>query len=162
MKKKNAAAKYYFDGDEDVVFRFRLYGLTEEGKNHGFPIRMKIYRFTPPCEQLIREEKYDLSALETLPWGKREEVLEYLEGCDITWNPLAGVGEGFKGYMEEGGCRIESQNKKGVFINVEDDLVLSRNVLYINDRGIDDCGKIVYGNHRGVPYHMKRQVDSAS
>ena len=70
--------------------------------------------------------------------------------------PSSGAGR-LLAHMEGGGCCIESERAPGTFIDVEDDLALDEDWLFINDRGFDrESGAMVYGNWRGVPYAMRR------
>ena len=56
-----------------------------------------------------------------------------------------------------GGVKLESQLQPGTYLQVQDELSLWEDELWINDRGYDAETKVmVYGNWRGIPYKMKR------
>lgn len=173
-------ATYYFDGRPEAVFRCRVYSFhpppppaddeedEESGASFFLPpppfAEMRLHRFTLEFEGVMRQNKYDLSLLPQTPVGLAE-VVEELEGCSVVWsvsdsktNGEENVGMSFRGVMREGFCLVHSQREAGIQLKIEDDLLLTREVLSVNDRGTDcETGKIVYGNYRSLPYRMERR-----
>ena len=126
-------------------------------------IEMRIYRFYAETEALLRECDYRIQEID---WTA-DDLYEWLQGCEVFWerrkfNNAQAHEESeitgpyfFRGFMDGGGCSVFSPRLNG-FIHVKDDLILSGNELWVNDRGFDDQGHFVYGNRLGVPYKMKR------
>lgn len=159
-------ARYYFNGDPSFVFRSRLYKVNVSDASDRGIIEMKIYRFYEETEQLLKSNNYDLDAVS---WND-DDVYDWLEGCEVYWEayrPPDEVsddacrqleiqsGTRFVGYMKGGGCELYSNEIQGR-IRVMDDLLLTRDDLWVADRGFDDDNNFVYGNRRGIPYKMKR------
>ena len=118
----------------------------------------------------MRKHGYDLSLLPRSSPADLDAVVEELEGCSILWmkpaeNDDEGGGgggisttSGFRGIMKHGSCIVGSQREAGVNLRIEDDLLLRSDRLYVNDRGSDcQTGRLVYGNHLGIPYQMQRR-----
>lgn len=135
-------ARYYFNGNPSIVFRRRVYRVFEcENSDRGL-LMMKIYRDDLPLEGCeVYWEKY------TVPTNEPDNGARIL-GID------AGNSR-FVGYMSGGGCNLYS-NEIRERICVMDDLLLTRNDLWVADRAFDTDGNFVYGNRRGIPYKMKR------
>jgi hypothetical protein len=159
-------ATYYFDNKPEAVFRCRLYSFhpppPSSSTNSNAIAEMRLHRFTPDFEGYMRQNKYDLGMLPC----KAEElagVVEELEGCSILWSRAAeaelGIaGPAFRGLMREGFCIVSSQREADIKLKIEDDLLLTSQVLSVNDRGTDCAtGRLVYGNHRSLPYRMERR-----
>lgn len=169
-------ATYYFDNKPEAVFRCRVYSLhppppseedgdgsEQEEEASALPnppfAEMRLHRFTPAFEAELRKGRYDLQAL-----VKAADVceggggaLEELEGCSILW-AVGEDGRSFRGVMRHGFCEVGSQREAGVRLRIEDDLLLTEGALSVNDRGFDCAtGRLVYGNHRNVPYRMARR-----
>lgn len=132
-------ARYYFNGDPTVVFRARVYTVRVSERSDRGLIEMHISKD-----------------------GKR------LHGCEVYWEryePVVddqgakalGIAEGtrFVGYMDGGGCNLYS-TEINAHICVMDDLLLTRDQLWVADRAFDGEGNFVYGNQKGIPYKMKR------
>lgn len=183
LKMPVLSAMYYFNGEPNAVFRFRMYSFcpATSGATNRAVVEMHLWRFLPHVEARLRACGYDL---QNFDWGEGD-VAERIAGCDIYWagscDDQCGPGEPkFTGLMGENdeGTWIDSQNVEGLRILVKDDLKLWREELWVNDRGYDDsvsyctpCGALplflmpcclsmqgnfVYGNQRGVPYKLKR------
>lgn len=133
-------ASYYLDStdlDSTNLFRLRIYRLTPRGEDR----LMEVFR--PRDVRLAHEMSPDVLDLE---W-------DYIEGCDIVWGPR---GDGFKGIMRTGRATIASQ-KDGRPVIIEDELDLSEDALWVNDRGYDAAsGALLYGSRDGVPYKLQR------
>lgn len=173
-------ATYYFDGRPEAVFRCRVYSFhppppaadddedEECGASFFLPpppfLEMRLHRFTPEFEGMMRQNKYDLNLL---PQTQVElaEVVEELEGCSVIWSVSnfktsdeEDDGVSFRGVMRDGFCLVQSQRDAGIQLKIEDDLLLTREMLCVNDRGTDCVtGKIIYGNYRSLPYRMERR-----
>ena len=159
-------ARYYFNGDPSFVFRSRLYKVNVSDASDRGIIEMKIYRFYEETEQLLKSNNYDLDAVQ---WND-DDVYDWLEGCEVYWEAYRPPdeipddackqleiqsGTRFVGYMKGGGCELYSNEIQGR-IRVMDDLLLTKDDLWVADRGFDDDNNFVYGNRRGIPYKMKR------
>jgi len=148
-------AKYYFDGDPRKIFRQRLYKVFVGEQSHA--VEMRIYRFFKEVEERIEACDYDFSRVNL----HDDDLYAWLEGCEIFWrrddHDYPGVRRGahFIGYMKGGGCTVFS-TEIGAHIRIRDDLVVTEDDLWVNDRGFDQNGHFVYGNRRGIPYKMKR------
>lgn len=159
-------ARYYFNGDPSHVFRSRVYKLKVSDDCTRGIVEMRIFRFYEETERKLKAESYDVNAIE---WGDGD-VYDWLEGCEVYWeryepeehaqddaSKRLGIepGRRFVGYMKGGGCELYSRELGGR-IRVMDDLLLTKEDLWVADRGFDEHDNFVYGNRRGVPYKMKR------
>jgi len=168
-------AKYYFDGNPNIVFRVRLYEVNLVDTSDKGLLEMKIYRFYDETEVRLREVGYRADKIEWM----REDMYEWLAGCEVLWEMRPASMEeskltenkvnaltldpqvmkasefSFLGYMAQGGCTVFSPKVKGT-IKILDDLFCGGNELWVNDRGFNKDGGYIYGNQRGVPYKMKR------
>eukprot|EP00871_Galdieria_phlegrea_P001340 jgi/Galph1/2206/GphlegSOOS_G889.1 len=152
-------AKYYFNGNPNVVFRFRVYevfpSVSPDNPNEQV-LEMKILRFYETASSLLRERQYDIFSIPLT-----EDNYEYLNGCEVYWRYEHVAHEQVKqaphfiGWMKGGGCSVYSPETKAI-IHVKDDLILTKDNLWVNDRGFDDCQNYIYGNQRGIHYKMKR------
>ncbi|GJQ13256.1 hypothetical protein GpartN1_g5047.t1 [Galdieria partita] len=153
-------AKYYFNGNPDIVFRFRVYeAFPSVSPYHPeeMVLEMKILRFYEEAASRLKQINFDIFQLD---WNS-DHMYEYLVGCEVYWkyntSTHQSVGEGphFIGFMKGGGCSVYSPETKDI-IHVKDDLILTPNHLWVNDRGFDNCQNYIYGNQRGIHYQMKR------
>lgn len=157
-------ARYYFNGDPNIVFRSRLYRVCMCDQSERGLIEMRIFRFYEETEQRLKANNYDIHAIQ---WSD-DDVYDWLEGCEVFWEhylpaeddvagQMLGIqpGSRFVGYMKGGGCEFYSREIGGR-IRVMDDLLLTSQDLWVADRGFDEHDNFVYGNRRGVPYKMRR------
>lgn len=159
-------ARYYFNGDPRVVFRSRLYRVHVSDTCTRGLVEMRIFRFYEETERKLKQANYDMDAIQ---WHE-DDVYDWLRGCEVYWeryqpdpateddaSKRLGIDAGprFVGYMKGGGCELYSRELGGR-IRVMDDLLLTKEELWVADRGFDEHGNFVYGNRRGVPYKMKR------
>jgi hypothetical protein len=152
-------AKYYFNGNPDVVFRFRVYeafpSVSPYDPNETV-LEMKILRFYQEAAKRLKDLNFDIFQLD---WNS--DMYEYLVGCEVYWSfqnsvhDKVGEGPHFIGFMKGGGCSVYSPETKDI-IYVKDDLILTPNHLWVNDRGFDRCQNYIYGNQRGIHYQMRR------
>lgn len=164
-------ARYYFNGNPDIVFRSRLYKVLASDVSERGIIEMRIYRFYEETERRLKASGYDIGAIS---WDDGD-VYDWLEGAEVFWErnevpsgekdtavTKLGIEKGprFVGSMKNGGCELYSREIKGR-IRVLDDLLLTGQDLWVADRGFGEDGEFVYGNRRGEPYKMKRIDESA-
>lgn len=161
-------ARYYFDGNPKRVFRTRLYRVrAHDGSDRGL-IEMRILRFYEETERALQASGYDLNAIS---WDD-DDMYQWLQGCEVFWERYRpdscnghddvaaaalgiAAGDRFVGYMAGGGCELFSKDF-GARIRIMDDLLLTRDELWVADRGFDQYNRFVYGNRRGIPYKMRR------
>jgi CpeT/CpcT family (DUF1001) len=179
------AARYYFNAQPAVTFRFRLYsfGLCASGAARG-DVLMRLWRLHPDVETRLRAAGYQLQDFDwqdSAAESSSADVAESMDGCEIYWSrgsssstcsssdAAAGSTEqqqppAFVGLMgeDDAGTWISSQNTAGLDILVKDDLKLWPTKLWVNDRGYSRTGEFVYGNQRGVPYKMQRVQPGAA
>lgn len=143
-------ATYYFDGQPDNRFRTRVYSLREQlaDRDFGDCIEMQIFRLRPG-----REKEIAAAGASAVQWGSRDvcESLRVPE-CEVYWQHVGGR---FEGCMRTESITVQSP-VLGKPVVVRDDVTLSRDYLWCNDRGHDAEGNYVYGNIHGVPYKMDR------
>lgn len=159
-------ARYYFNGNPNIVFRSRLYRVDVSDKSDRGIIEMRIFRFYEETEQLLKANNYNVQSVE---WGD-DDMYDWLEGCEVYWeryepeseeadtaSRALGIESGtrFVGYMKGGGCELFSR-EINARIRIMDDLLLTPQQLWVADRAFDEDGNFVYGNRRGIPYKMKR------
>ena len=178
-------AFYYFNGNPQNLFRARCYTL-HDGIGEEVQMRLwklappvvdsAIAAATDGIDAMMAAAVATIGeanscAAEEATFAPHRE----LRGCEVCWrlsstgrptvNHDWGASGGSSGSsvgvleatMKGGGCIVESERSPGQWIRVEDELQLTEHRLLINDRGFDlESGAIVYGNHRGVPYDMKR------
>eukprot|EP00953_Heterococcus_sp_UTEX-ZZ885_P027372 14684-Heterococcus_DN1.PRE.6 len=176
------AARYYFNAQPAVTFRFRLYsfGLCAPGAARG-DVLMRLWRLRPDVESRLRAAGYQLQDFDwqdSAAESSSADVAESMDGCEIYWSRGSSSSStcsssdadtdcteqqqqqppAFVGLMgeDDAGTWISSQNTAGLDILIKDDLKLWPAELWVNDRGYSRTGEFVYGNQRGVPYKMQR------
>ena len=77
--------------------------------------------------------------------------LVFKNGCDVTWRF---DGDKFVGQTKRGACRIKSK-RFGEMV-VEDDLQLTQDGIWIQDRATTPEGKRIFGHPEGIPHKLKR------
>eukprot|EP00611_Tribonema_gayanum_P015195 TRINITY_DN27013_c0_g1_i1.p1 TRINITY_DN27013_c0_g1~~TRINITY_DN27013_c0_g1_i1.p1 ORF type:complete len:343 (-),score=75.77 TRINITY_DN27013_c0_g1_i1:91-1119(-) len=170
------AARYYFNGRPEIVFRYRLYSFRpcQPAPPQRGCIEMTLWRLAPAVERELRQADYQLRRFdwERAAGDAYPVVAECMEGCEIYWSRGGGGGAAaavdasasgaavpaFLGLMgvDDDGTWIRSQNVDGLEILIKDDLKLFADELWVNDRGFARDGSFVYGNQRDVPYKMRR------
>lgn len=167
-------ATYYFNGDPTKVFRTRIYSVQarEPCCERGI-IEMRILRLFEEKERQLASVNWNPDKLDE-SWDINDDTYEWLRGCEVYWerycpsishqeheesiitNQLGiATGDRFIGYMNGGGCELHSKSLGGK-IRILDDLLLTKDDLWVADRGFDTANQFVYGNRRGIPYKMKR------
>mmetsp|Transcript_15140 Transcript_15140/g.22506 ORF Transcript_15140/g.22506 Transcript_15140/m.22506 type:complete len:277 (-) Transcript_15140:102-932(-) len=163
------SAHYYFDGDPQKTFRYRIYSFQPQStyskkKNAMMCIStMKIFKLNSSSEKMLKNHNYELCSFIQEKGAVGLKDLYYIEGCDIEWfkNLKFLKRNLYFGKMASGeGAWIDSQRNPGEKILIKDDIKLQRNKILLNDRGYNIDGKMVYGNSKGIPYEMKRVIKS--
>jgi len=153
-------ASYYFGEDSTRVFRFRYYQLAYDEVLHA--PRMRIYRPRPETEAKLKQASYDVSLMKE-PLELSDEQFEYLQGCDLIWTKRREFPcfwrSCFQGVLAEGTCYICSQSDPTVQLLVKDNLRLSKDSIWINDRVYTSSGVQIIGNSKGIPYKMVKIKD---
>ena len=134
----------YIDDDPENIYRQRIYVFTPDYDEGA--IRLAIH--TPNDVESLVDAHLDQSKLD----GLTPEQARHLVGCDVFWRRNANQ---FVGYMKEGACTFVSQ-RSGKKITIEDDLLLTKNELWISDRAHDEDGNLVFGNAAGVPHKNRK------
>lgn len=150
--RSHVLASYYFNGQPERVFRARLYELraVADDADFGECIQMGIYRLR---EQTHRQLEATQQSACDVGWSAHDVSPSLrIPDCDVFWR---WCGERFEGRMRTESIVVDSPvlNKP---IVVRDDVALSQDSLWCNDRGSDLDGNYVYGNIRDVPYKMDR------
>lgn len=136
--------KQYMDGDPTKIYRQRLYSFAPDIKENA--IELRIYTF--PDEKAVTNAHEDESRLAHLTPAQ----MGYYNGCEVYWKR---EGEKFLGYMKPNGCRVESR-RSGRTLIITDDLVLTKDQIWIRDEAKDTQGNYVYG-HKGGEHHKLRR-----
>jgi hypothetical protein len=137
----------YSDGDPTKIYRNRLYSFAINEAEQA--IQLTIYSFPDP--QAVVGARQEPDKLD----GMSPDSLRTVPGCEVYWTR---DGDRFLGEMKEGACRIDSQ-RLGKTIIIDDDLVLTRDEIWISDRATDSDGNWVFGNKAGVHHKLKRSRD---
>jgi hypothetical protein len=136
--------KQYSDGDPSKIYRQRLYsfGLNQQEQ----AIELKIYTF--PDEKAYLDAHQDQSKLASLTPDK----MKYQPGCDVYWKR---DGDNFRGSMKDGACKFFSQRSQKTII-INDDLLLTKDEIWINDQARDEQGGYIFGNRQNIPSKLRR------
>lgn len=177
-------ARYFYGFDPAQTFRFRLYSFKDDepGTIPSPDVTMRVHRPLPAVQQRLASAGYDTSKRYLLPLL---EDCEYLDTCDLLWQPLptmpllsspslySGHGhvlvqthkppvhwysqDAYRGRLLCGVSEVASQRDPNVRLLVQDDLVVNRQNLEINDQIFDKAtGALVIGNSLGIPYKLIR------
>lgn len=136
----------YSDNDPEKVYRQRLYSFSPDQERGA--IALKIFSFKDASA--VRGAHNDLGKLADV---SLEDVSAMPDGCTVYWKKQANQ---FVGFMERGACQIESK-RSGKTLVIEDDLVLTEDEIWIQDRATDADGNHVFGNKAGVPHKLVKQ-----
>lgn len=134
----------YLNGDPAQIYRQRLYVMSVDAGRGA--IRLAIH--IPRQPEGLAGAHLDPTLLARLTPA---DMTTY-PGCDVFWRRQENQ---FVGSMDEGACRIVS-SRSGRTLIVSDDLVLSADGIWINDRAVDEQGAYVYGNLAGVAHQLRR------
>ncbi|MDJ0655630.1 MAG: chromophore lyase CpcT/CpeT [Xanthomonadales bacterium] len=134
----------YIHNDPTNVYRVRLYRFTADYEENA--IRLAIFR--PSDAAAITGAHEDPGLLDKV--GPDDFV--NLPGCDVFWVREA---DHFRGYMKPGACTIKSR-RDGRIIVIDDDLLLTRDQIWISDRAEYEDGSYAFGNKAGIPHKNTR------
>lgn len=134
----------YQDNDPQNVYRVRLYSFVPDYEENA--IRLAIWR--PADQEAVVDAWQDPERLA----GLSPAAFTNVPGCDVFWVREA---DHFRGYMNEGACVIESR-RDGRKIVIDDDLLLTRDEIWISDRAEYEDGSYAFGNRAGIPHKNKR------
>ncbi|MEX1312125.1 MAG: chromophore lyase CpcT/CpeT, partial [Candidatus Sulfomarinibacteraceae bacterium] len=137
----------YTDGDPTKIYRNRIYSFSINEEMEA--IQLTIYSFKD--HEAVIGAHEDPSKLE----GLTMEDVRTLPGCEVFWKKQA---DNFIGWMPDGACRVPSR-RTGKIIVIDDDLVLTKNEIWIGDRAEDEDGNYVFGNKLGIPHKLMRSHD---
>jgi len=136
----------YSDGDPEKVYRQRLYRFSADYDRSA--IALQIFSFKDAAA--VKDAHLDPAKLEGLSDG---DINAMPAGCTVFWQRRANQ---FVGSMDQGGCRIVSE-RSGMTLLIEDDLLLTENEIWIQDRATDEAGNHVFGNKAGVAHKLLKQ-----
>jgi hypothetical protein len=139
----------YIDGDPANIYRNRIYSFSINEEVEA--IQLTIYSFKD--HEAVIGAHLDASKLD----GLTMEDVRTLPGCEVYWKKH---GDNFIGWMPDGACRVQSR-RTGKTIIIDDDLVLTKNEIWIGDRAEDEDGNYVFGNKLGIPHKLKRSHNFA-
>ena len=71
--------------------------------------------------------------------------------------PLSVIGNIYKGILINGSCQTCSQNDPNLMITIKDELYLSKQTLWVNDRVYSPDGKLLIGNIDDIPYKFDKK-----
>ena len=134
----------YSDGDPKKIYRQRLYSFVANEEKEA--IELVIY--APPDTAAVVDAHLDPAKLA----GLTLDDLRSYPGCEVYWQRQ---GTEFIGATEPDACRVVSQ-RSGRTLVISDDLKLTANEIWIQDRAVDDEGNYVYGHQGGVPHKLWR------
>lgn len=155
-------AKYYYNGRPDIVYRQRMYRVVDKDDGSG-DLEMQIYKMKFIHGLRVTRANLDFS---TLDLGQLEDtqLYEFLPGSEVYWKFESGEyagtqlvenGKHFTSYMREGGW----MSPEG--LRIEDDLVLTKEDLWVAEKVYSKDGTMVAGNRDGIPHKMQRvRLDS--
>ena len=130
----------YLDDDPSKIYRQRIYVFTADYEENA--IRLAIH--TPNDVESLVDAHLDPAKLE----GLTPEQTRNMPGCDVFWRKRAAE---FDGQMKPGACNFVSQ-RSGKRIIIDDDLILTKDEIWISDRAEDEDGNYVFGNKAGIPH----------
>ncbi len=153
-------ANYYYNGRPDVIYRQRMYKITELPSGI---LEMRIYKMTFLHGLLVGGtnsifDDFDLGSLDDT------SKYEYLEGAEVFWRYEEGKfggtdmvcdGDHFVGYMREGGW--VSVDDGG--LTVKDNLLLTKEDLWVAEEVYTKDGTMIAGNRHGIHHKMRRVRD---
>ncbi len=134
----------YSNADPSRIYRQRIY-VFEPVFDTG-EIRLDILAPREP-EALVGAYQ-DPSRLNGLT---REDLIAYPQ-CAVYWTRRENQ---FVGETRRGQCRVESR-RSGRTLLIEDDLLLTEDMIWIQDRAQTEDGDYVYGNRAGIAHQLRR------
>lgn len=136
----------YMDGDPEKIYRQRLYVFELDTKEKA--IKLTIYNFDD--EKRYKNAHLETSKLEGLSFAN----LRSIPGCEVYWR-YDKEKERFEGSMKPNSCKFFSQ-RLGKTIIVTDDLLLTKDEIWINDQARDEQGNHVFGNKSNIHHKLRK------
>jgi len=79
-------------------------------------------------------------------------MLRATPGCEVYWKR---DGERFLGVTKPDACKVKSQ-RSGKTLVITEDIVFTRDEIWLNDQAKDESGDYVFGHKGNVPSKLKR------
>lgn len=133
----------YADNQPDQIYRQRIYVFTADYEANA--IRLDIH--APNDVDPLLDAHLDPSRLD----GLTPEMTRSYPGCEVYWRRQENQ---FIGETVRGACRVESRS--GRMLVIEDDLVLTEDAIWIQDRANTEDGDYVFGNQAGIPHRLEK------
>mmetsp|Transcript_8237 Transcript_8237/g.16447 ORF Transcript_8237/g.16447 Transcript_8237/m.16447 type:complete len:303 (+) Transcript_8237:1422-2330(+) len=158
-KKQVFFAQYFFPSPSPKFFRFRLYIIypCEFSTKEKPVVKMEIIRNSENEDFLNNKDP-------TKSKKKTKEFFQFgnkLSRCVIFWKPLKDERylkkslKIFHGFMENQGCTILASSFPS-FLHITDNLLLTPYSFWVNDRGFNEDGFLLYGSKNDVSFQMER------
>ncbi len=125
------------------IFRMRLYAFSDN--NADGDIELSIYKY-PKGGDYFDAHKHPV-ILKALRKNRLKDT-----GCVVSWKK---EGENFTATGKHGHCKIYSPYFKKNII-VKDQIILTRDQIWILDNIYDEQGKLIMGRKDGIPRKLKR------
>lgn len=147
-------ATYYYNGKPDVIYRRRLYSFVEKDD----AIEMRLYKMTFLHGLRVAAGHANLGKMEMGSLDDRS-LYEHLDGSQIVWRYFDGPHDGsefvengahFVGTMRDGGFTGQDS------MRYEDELVLTKEDLWVAEKVFNPEGVMIGGNREGIPHKMRR------
>lgn len=150
-------ATYYYDGNPDIVYRRRLYTLSHVGDD-AKTLEMQIYKMAFIHGLRVARANCDFSQVDMGDLDDTE-LYEHLDGAQIMWRFEEGAHEG-DGFVENGAHFVGTMRDGGYTasdkLRYEDELVLTKEDLWVGERVYNADGVMVGGNKEGIAHKMRR------
>ena len=132
--------------DLDNIYRQRIYAFSIDEEEQA--VRLTIY--TPKKPEKFKNAHLDPSFFQTLSID--DFILK--PGCDVFWKKKKNQ---FEGYLKENSCSYFSERfNTQVYLN--ETLILRKDALLLNDKALDESGKLVFGvNDKGPTINLKEK-----
>lgn len=134
----------YSGGDPSNIYRQRIYLFTPVSETGE--IRLDIMAPMDPAP-LVGAYR-DPSLLDGLTM---DDLIAYPQ-CAVYWTRRENQ---YVGVTRRGECRVESR-RSGRTLLIEDDLLLTEDMIWIQDRAETEDGDYVYGNRAGIAHQLRR------
>jgi len=132
--------------DLNDIYRQRIYAFNVDEAEQA--IRLTIY--TPKDPSKLKNAHLNPSQFESLTLD--DFILK--PGCDVFWKRK---NDQFEGYLKENACNYYSKRfGKQVYLN--ETLVLRKDALLLDDKGVDKAGNLVFGvDDKGPTINLKEK-----
>jgi hypothetical protein len=136
----------YADGNPDAIYRQRIYRFTNDHARGA--AKLEIFAPSPEQAAAMKGAWRDPSKLA----GLTPANMTLHPGCEVYWRRQENQ---FIGSMTPNACRVASR-RSGRNLVITDDLVLTKDAIWIRDQAVDETGAYVYGNKAGVHHKLNR------